>query len=63
LRIEYQSFTLRVIASDGTGWEHVSEAVWKKSLYMRRGYVIYRARLRTDLLDNRSLDMLLKIYK
>src|SRR6266446_6567644 len=39
------------------------EAVWKQSLYTRRGYVIYRARLRTDLLDNRSLDMLLEIYK
>jgi hypothetical protein len=39
------------------------EAVWKQSLYMRRGYVIYRARLRTDLLDNRSLDMLLEISK
>jgi hypothetical protein len=40
-----------------------SEAVWKQSLYTRRGYVIYRARLRTDLLDNRSLDMLLEISK
>jgi hypothetical protein len=27
--IDYQSFTLRVIASDGMGWEHVSEAVLK----------------------------------
>jgi hypothetical protein len=35
----------------------------KQSLYMRRGYVIYRARLKTALLDNRSLDMLLKISK
>src|SRR5712691_3320159 len=41
----------------------VSEAVWKQSLYTRRGYVIYRARLRTDLLDNRSLDTLLEISK
>jgi IS1 family transposase len=39
------------------------EAVWKQSLYTRRGDVIYRARLRTDLLDNRSLDMLLEISK
>jgi hypothetical protein len=39
------------------------EAAWKQSLYTRRGYVIYRARLRTDLLDNRSLDMLLEISK
>ncbi len=39
------------------------EAVWKQSLYTRRGYLIYRARLRTDLLDNRSLDMLLEISK
>src|SRR5712691_8545106 len=41
----------------------VLEAVWKQSLYMRRDYVIYRARLRTHLLDNRSLDMLLEISK
>jgi len=40
-----------------------SEAVWKQSLYTKRGYVIYRARLRTDLLDNRSLGMLLEISK
>jgi hypothetical protein len=39
------------------------EAVWKQSPYTRRGYVIYRARLRTDLLDTRSLDMLLEISK
>src|SRR6266436_3830442 len=45
------------------GAEDLLEAVWKQSLYTRRGYVIYRARLRTDLLDNRSLDMLLEIYK
>ena len=43
--------------------DSLSEAVWKPSLYTRRGYVIYRARLRTDLLDNRSLDMLLEISK
>jgi hypothetical protein len=41
----------------------LSEAVWKQSPYTRRGYVIYRARLRTDLLDTRSLDMLLEISK
>ncbi len=39
------------------------EAVWKQSLYKIRSYVIYRARLRTDLLDNRSLAMLLEISK
>jgi len=42
---------------------YLSEAVWKQSPYTRRGYVIYRARLRTDLLDTRSLDMLLEISK
>ncbi len=41
----------------------ILEAVWKQSLNTRRGYLIYRARLRTDLLDNRSLDMLLEISK
>src|SRR6266581_2122525 len=35
------------------------EAVLKQSLYKTRSYVICRARLRTDLLDNRSLAMLL----
>ena len=39
------------------------EAVWKQSLYKIRSYVICRARLRTDLLDNRSLAMLLEISK
>src|SRR2546427_3122125 len=39
------------------------EAVWKQSLYKRRPYVICRARLRTDLLNNRSLTMLLEISK
>ena len=39
------------------------EAVWKQSLYKRRPYVICGARLRTDLLDNRSLTMLLEISK
>src|SRR2546428_5430694 len=34
-------------------WYHL-EAVWKPSLYKMRSYVICRARLRTDLLDNRS---------
>src|SRR5438128_5956677 len=41
----------------------MSEAVWKQSLYKRRLYVICGARLRTDLLDNRSLAMLLEISK
>src|SRR6266700_1537630 len=41
----------------------LSEAVWKQSLYKRRPYVICGARLRTDLLDNRSLAMLLEISK
>src|SRR6266702_8457459 len=40
-----------------------SEAVWKQSLYKRRPYVICGARLRTDILDNRSLAMLLEISK
>jgi len=40
-----------------------SEAVWKHSLYKKRPYVISRTRLRTDLLDNRSLTMLLEISK
>src|SRR3989442_15722401 len=39
------------------------EAVWKQSLYKRRLYVICGARLRTDILDNRSLAMLLEISK
>src|SRR5712692_4741131 len=39
------------------------EAIWKQSLYKRRPYVICWARLRTDLLDNRSLVMLLEISK
>src|SRR2546427_3557046 len=39
------------------------EAVWKQSLYKRRPYVICGARLRTDILDNRSLAMLLEISK
>src|SRR5437870_12212749 len=41
----------------------ILEAVWKQSLYKRRLYVICGARLRTDLLDNRSLAMLLEISK
>src|SRR5712692_1676290 len=40
-----------------------SEAVWKQSLYKVRSYAIGRARPRTDLLDNRSLAMLLEISK
>jgi len=39
------------------------EAVWKQSLYKRGSYVMCWARLRTDLLDNRSLSMLLEISK
>ena len=39
------------------------EAVWKQSLYKVRSYAIGRARPRTDLLDNRSLAMLLEISK
>src|SRR5256885_9791588 len=41
----------------------ILEAVWKQSLYKRRLYVICGARLGTDLLDNRSLAMLLEISK
>ena len=41
----------------------ILEAVWKQSLYKRRLYVICGARLRTDILDNRSLAMLLEISK
>src|SRR5438128_2526672 len=43
--------------------DNVLEAVWKQSLYKRRPYVMCWARLRTDLLDNRSLAMLLEISK
>src|SRR5437660_7812281 len=53
--------TMKVFAQDETRLG--LEAVWKQSLYTRRGYVIYRARLRTDLLDNWPLDMLLEISK
>ena len=39
------------------------EAVRKQTLYKRRRYTLYRARLRTALLDDRPLDMLLEISK
>jgi hypothetical protein len=46
------------------GWRTVLlEAVWKQGLYKIRSYVICRTRLRMDLLDNRSLAMLLEISK
>jgi hypothetical protein len=41
----------------------LSESVWKQNPYKRSPYVTCRARLRTDLLDNRSLAMLLEIPK
>jgi hypothetical protein len=40
-----------------------SESVWKQNPYKRSPYVTCRARLRTDLLDNRPLAMLLEIPK
>src|SRR5215475_7803233 len=39
--IEYQSFTLRVIASDGMGWEHVSVSLpnrcpnWREMCFIK----------------------------
>src|SRR5262249_39471063 len=39
------------------------EAVWKQSLYNRTLSVIYRARLRTNLLDKRLLAILLETSK
>jgi hypothetical protein len=48
---------------DILGMQVLSEAVWKQSLYKIRSYVICRARLRMDLLDNRSFVMLLEISK
>ena len=39
--IEYQSFTLRVIASDGKGWEHVSVSLpnrcpnWREMCFIK----------------------------
>src|SRR5947209_10155055 len=52
----YSRRTLGLCLERGLGLE----AVWKESLYKRRPYGIYVARLRTDLLDNRPLAMLLE---
>jgi len=51
------------MAENSEVWNLHLEAVWKQSLYKRIPYVICGARLRTDLLDNRSLAMLLEISK
>jgi hypothetical protein len=39
------------------------ESVWKQNPYKRSPYVTCRAKLRTDLLDNQSLAILLEIPK
>ena len=48
---------LRAIAD-----EHL-ESLWKQNLYKTMLWVICLAKLRTDLLDNRSLAILLETYK
>ena len=40
-----------------------SESVWEQNLYKTMPWVICVAKLRTDLLDNRSLAILLETYK
>jgi hypothetical protein len=39
------------------------ESLWKQNLYKTMLWFIYLAKLRTDLLDNRSLAILLETYK
>jgi hypothetical protein len=39
------------------------ESLWKQNLYKTMPWFIYLAKLRTDLLDNRSLAILLETYK
>jgi hypothetical protein len=41
----------------------VSESLWKQNLYKTMAWVIFVAKIRTDLLDNRSLAILLETYK
>jgi hypothetical protein len=51
--------TLEAIMQDAT----VSESLWKQNLYKTMFWVICLAKPRTDLLDNRSLAILLETYK
>ena len=39
------------------------ESLWKQNLYKTMPWVIFVAKIRTDLLDNRSLAILLETYK
>jgi hypothetical protein len=42
---------------------HVLESLWKQNLYKTMLWFVCLAKLRTDLLDNRSLAILLETYK
>jgi hypothetical protein len=51
-------------SADGLHVEvYFSESLWKQNLYKTMLWFIYLAKLRTDLLDNRSLAILLETYK
>src|SRR4030095_1145001 len=54
---------LGVIFNKLTMPKKLLESLWKQNLYKTMLWFIYLAKLRTDLLDNRSLAILLETYK
>jgi RNA polymerase sigma factor (sigma-70 family) len=60
---EFFSWVKQALVQLPPAEREVLESLWKQNLYKTMPWFIYLAKLRTDLLDNRSLAILLETYK